>query len=132
MKGGKHHAHFPFELYSADDGTSDGIQCSTDDAATRHDGSEANGIAVRAHHIPIRIHSERYEIHLVTIIQVNARKCIDLGVSKSSIEVPGKNILPKQRSRSQMSVCEPEMGRDQECVSSPWQPSTSTFYSIHI
>lgn len=26
-----------------------------------------------------------------------------------------------------MSVCEPEIGRDQECVSSPWQPSTSTF-----
>eukprot|EP00105_Crassostrea_gigas_P037775 XP_019921923.1 PREDICTED: uncharacterized protein LOC105326254 [Crassostrea gigas] len=58
------------QLRSAhDDGTSDGIQCSTNDAATRHDGSEANGIAVRAHHIPIRIHSERYEIHLVTIIQ---------------------------------------------------------------
>lgn len=24
-------------------------------------------------------------------------------------------------------VCEPEIGRDQECASSPWQPSTSTF-----
>lgn len=36
MKGGKHHAHFPIELYSADDATSDGIQRSTDDAGKEY------------------------------------------------------------------------------------------------
>lgn len=42
---------------------------------------------------------ERYEIHLATIIQVNARKyIIDLEVSESSIEVPEKqNIVEKKK-----------------------------------